>query len=159
MSEGQALVHSVVIHAPVHLVWHAWTISSRVTEWFAPQAIVEAREGGPYELYFIPGNTRTMNTSGCKVVKLIAEQELQFTWKAPDQFAAIMNDESHLTVVKVNLKEIDGESTEVTVEHTGFQDHPAWREAVQWHDTAWFGVLNSLKSAMENGQGELCCKP
>lgn len=51
-----AITNEVTINASLNLVWYAWTISERVSEWFAPETVIEAREGGAYELYFIPGN-------------------------------------------------------------------------------------------------------
>lgn len=60
-------------------MWCAWIISKRVSEWFAPESVVEAREGGTYELYFIPDNKTGMNTKGCKITKLINGKELHFT--------------------------------------------------------------------------------
>ena len=85
-SKERTLIKKIEIEAPLSLVWHAWTISDRVSEWFAPEAVVEAKEGGPYELYFVPGNTTGMNTKGCKITKLVEGKELHFTWKGPDPF-------------------------------------------------------------------------
>lgn len=147
------------INAPLDLVWYAWTISERVSEWFAPETVVEAREGGAYELYFIPGNKTGMNTKGCKITKLIEEKELHFTWKGPDQFEALMNKENELTIVHVSFESVNDNSTKVIVKHTGFKSIEEWTEAINWHQMAWSGVLDSLKSALENGEGNVCCQP
>ncbi|MFB5089348.1 SRPBCC domain-containing protein [Psychrobacillus sp. PGGUH221] len=149
----------ITIHAPLNLVWFAWTLSDRVSEWFAPETIIEPEVGGAYELYFIPGNKSEMNTKGCKITRLVDYNELHFTWKGPDQFAKIMNNENTLTIVKVNLKTNDNNSTTVSLEHTGFKTDENWSEALNWHDMAWTGVLSSLKSALEKGEGNLCCQP
>lgn len=158
-TNNKAIIKEVTIHAPLSLVWYAWTISERVSEWFAPEAVVEAKVGGAFELYFIPGNRTNMNTKGCKIAKLIHEKELQFTWKGPDQFATLMNSENDLTIVNVKFESIDENSTKVIIEHTGFKDNEEWSEAVKWHEMAWSGVLDSLKSAIESGKGNLCCQP
>ena len=158
-TNDKAIIKEITINAPLNLVWYAWTISERVSEWFAPETVVEAKEGGAYELYFIPGNSKGMNTKGCKITKLINEKELHFTWKGPDQFEAVMNKENELTKVKVYFELIDDDSTKVMVEHIGFKDNADWSEAINWHQTAWSGVLGSLKSALEKGEGYLCCQP
>jgi uncharacterized protein YndB with AHSA1/START domain len=155
----KAIIKEVTIHAPADLVWYAWTLPERVSEWFAPEAVIELREGGSYELYFIPGNRTSMNTRGCKITKLIPKKELQFTWKGPDQFAALMNNEEELTMVNVSFKSIDDHSTKVMIEHTGLKDNEDWMEAYNWHESAWSDVLDSLKSALEKGEGNLCCQP
>lgn len=153
------LKNEVTINAPRSLVWYAWTLSERVSKWFAPETLIDLKVGGAYELYFVPGNKTGMNTSGCKITKLIDFNELQFTWKGPDQFANIMNQENALTHVKVTFHEIDDNSTKVSVEHLGFIDDENWSEAINWHKMAWSSVLSSLKSAIEKGEGNLCCQP
>lgn len=158
-TNDRTIINEVTINAPLHLVWYAWTISERVSEWFAPETVIEAIEGGAYELYFIPGNKTGMNTKGCKISRLIEEKELQFTWKGPDQFDSVMNNDNELTTVKVSFESVDTNSTKVIVEHSGFEEDVNWREAFEWHQMAWSGVLNSLKSALEKGEGSLCCQP
>lgn len=158
-AKDKAIINEVTINAPLNLVWYAWTIPERVSEWFAPQTVVELREGGAYELYFIPGNSTSMNTKGCKIIKLIKEKELHFTWKGPDQFEALMNNEDELTIVKVSFLSLNDNSTKVTIEHIGFKDNEDWIDAINWHQMAWSGVLDSLKSALEKGEGNLCCQP
>jgi len=156
---SKGVINEVTIQAPIDLVWLAWTISDRVSQWFAPEAVVEAKVGGAYELYFIPGNREGMNTMGCKIVSLVLQKELAFTWKGPDQFQAIMNKEDDLTTVFVRFESIAEEITKVTVEHIGFQDKNEWKEAIEWHQMAWGDVLSSLQAALEKGEGNLCCQP
>ncbi|MBS4189977.1 SRPBCC domain-containing protein [Bacillus sp. FJAT-49705] len=100
-----------------------------------------------------------MNTKGCKITRFVAEKELQFTWKGPDQFTDIMNHENELTKVTIHFETINEDSTKVIVEHSGFKDDERWLEAFNWHQMAWSGVLGSLKSALEKGEGNLCCQP
>lgn len=158
-TNDKSIVKEIMINAPINLVWFAWTISERVSEWFASETIIEAREGGAYELYFIPGNKIGMNTKGCKITKYLNGEALHFTWKGPDQFETIMNNVDELTTVKVKLESINDDSTIVYLEHVGFKDHNDWAEAINWHEMAWSGVLSSLKSALEKGEGNLCCQP
>jgi uncharacterized protein YndB with AHSA1/START domain len=158
-TNDKSVIKEVTINAPINLVWFAWTITERVLEWFAPEAVVEAKEGGAYELYFIPGNREGMNTNGCKITRLVNEQELHFTWKGPDQFDSLMNNERELTNVHVRFKSINTDTTKVIVEHIGFKDNEDWYEAINWHEMAWSGVLDSLKAALEKGEGNLCCQP
>lgn len=154
-----AVEKEIVVGTPVDLVWYAWTMADRVCQWFAPEAIVEAKDGGPYELYFVPGDKTGMNTRGCKILSLVPGNELIFQWKGPDQFQALMNKENELTTVQVTFESIDVSHTKVSVKHKGFLDGQAWDEAEKWHEIAWTGVLSSLKSALETGKGDLCCQP
>lgn len=155
----KTITNGITIAASIDLVWHAWTISERVSQWFAPMAVVEAQIGGAYELYFIPGNETSMNTKGCKITQLTKEEVLQFTWKGPDPFKEVMNEDGDLTIVTVTFEPNNEKGTKVSLEHSGFKDTEAWDNAFKWHEAAWNDVLSSLKSALENGEGILCCQP
>jgi uncharacterized protein YndB with AHSA1/START domain len=158
-AKEKTIIKEISIQAPKSLVWHAWTRADRVSQWFAAEANIEAKVNSAYELYFIPGNKTGMNTKGCKVSKLVREEQLNFTWKGPDQFSAIMNNEENLTIVEVRFEAIKGEQTLINIFHHGFKDEESWNEAIAWHEMAWTGVLESLKSALEKGEGSLCCQP
>src|SRR5690606_19355479 len=155
ITSPKSITNAIEINSSLQLVWYAWTISERVSEWFAPEAIVETKEGGAYELYFIPGNQSEMNTRGCKIIKLINQKELKFTWKGPDQFAHFMNNENQLTTVSVHFEQINEQKTKVQIVHTRFLEDAHWNEALNWHQLAWTNVLQSLKSALEKGEGNL----
>jgi uncharacterized protein YndB with AHSA1/START domain len=150
---------STIVNASVDLVWYAWTISERISEWLAPQAVIDARIGGSFELYFIPGNTSSMNTRCCKIINIIEKEFLEFSWKGPDPFDSLMNQADALTTVCVRLEKIDIENTKVIIRHEGFNDKESWKEALEWHHSAWTDVLRSLKSSLEKGEGNLCCQP
>lgn len=158
-TKEKAIVKEICIQAPRILIWHAWTRAERVSQWFAAEANIEIKVNGAYELYFVPGNKTGMNTKGCKVRKLIPQEQLHFTWKGPDQFASIMNNEESLTIVEVLFEEMNGEQTRITITHRGFKEEKVWAEAIAWHEMAWTGVLESLRSALEKGEGNLCCQP
>ena len=50
----RTLVKRVVVRAPIDAVWKAWTTTQGVQSFFAPGARIEARPGGPFEVYFNP---------------------------------------------------------------------------------------------------------
>lgn len=151
--------HEITINTSKEIVWWAWTLCDRVAQWFAPSANVEAKLDGAYELFFIPNNPDQMSTKGCKITQFDPQTKLSFTWKGPDDFASLMNHDEALTTVQVTLSEEGEECTKVTIEHTGWGDGPEWEKAIAWHQMAWNQVLNSLKSSIESGLGELCCTP
>ena len=144
----------VSISAPPDLVWWAWTKSDRITAWFAPEANVEARRCGPFELFFDPADHEHQCTKGCVFTSVEPMRRLGFTWKGPDQFAGLMNDQASLTSVMVNFSDENG-TTRVVVEHSGWGEGKDWAEARAWHQNAWEEVLRSLKSALESGKPHL----
>jgi uncharacterized protein YndB with AHSA1/START domain len=148
----------VTIAAPRDLVWWAWTESDRVAAWFAPEARLDARPGGAFELFFDPSDHDHQCTKGCVFTLVEPRKRLAFTWKGPNEFAALMNDQDSLTSVLATLYDQDG-GTRVAVEHSGWGEGEEWAQARTWHQTAWEQVLGSLKAALESGEGLLCCAP
>lgn len=146
------------IVSSVEQVWWAFTQSDRIVQWFAPEANVEPRLGGAFELFFIPGNREQMGTKGCIFTLFEPKERLGFTWKGPDEFADLMNHEDSLTYVLVTLS-VDEGKTRVVVEHFGWQEGEEWERARSWHEMAWTGALSSLRAAIESGKGNLCCAP
>lgn len=148
----------VKINADQELVWWAWLRSERIIQWFAPQANIVPHKGGAFELFFDPAHPDKMNTKGCTFLSLTPYESFEFTWKGPDDFASLMNQEDSLTRVKVSLGK-EGEQTVITVAHIGWGAGEEWEKAKQWHQMAWDFSLASLKKALETGKGELCCQP
>lgn len=151
------IVQETLIQADVHLLWRAWTESARITEWFAPAAEIEPKAGGKFELYFNPANRESMCTAGCTLLQYDEPHILVFEWKGPDPFAETMN-QGNLTTVKVSFRPEQDGGTRITLEHTGWKDTEASLQAREWHVDAWRGMLASLKSNMESGEGILCCQ-
>jgi len=73
----------VSVSSPPDLVWWAWTKFDRVTAWFAPEANVEARPGGPFELFFDPADHEHQRTRGFVFTLVEPKKRLGFTWKGP----------------------------------------------------------------------------
>lgn len=150
------VIQETWIEADPPLLWRAWTESARITQWFAPAAEIEPRAGGKFELYFNPAHRESMCTAGCTILLYDEPSTLAFEWKGPDPFAKIMN-EGELTAVKVSFIP-DRSGTRITLEHTGWKDSGEWLQAREWHVQAWEGMLASLKSSIESGEGVLCCE-
>jgi len=79
-----AITLSVTVKAPVSAVWKAWTSSSGLTSFFAPEAEVDVRPDGAFHIYMDPYGKPGMK--GADTMQLLAvepEQLLSFTWNAP----------------------------------------------------------------------------
>ena len=151
-----AITAQIKIQVEPALVWKAWTDADRIVEWFAPLAKIEPWEGGRFELYFNPADKSSMSTAGCVFTAYNEPSHFSFQWKGPDPFASVMNDQQALMIVEVQLQAED-EGTSLTLVHTGWQDSESWHRAREWHIQAWDQMLNSLKSGLESGKGQLCC--
>lgn len=136
------------VYATADEVWQAWTQADEVVKWLAPEAHIEPRQGGAYELFWDPDNHDSMSTKGCEVTEFEPPQLLAFTWKGPDQYAGVMNQPDRLTKVEVSLHE-RCKKTRITMVHSGWGDGEEWVEARAWHVKAWDMVIQSLKKYYE----------
>ena len=144
----------ISIASPLELVWRSWTRSDRISDWFAPEANVEARRGGPFELFFDPVDHEHQSTKGCVFTLVEPKRRLGFTWKGPDQFAELMNDPASLTSVIATFHDENG-VTRVVIEHGGWGEGEEWTQAQAWHQKAWEEVLRRLKSNLESGKDQI----
>ncbi len=139
----------IAINSSIDSVWEAWTKNDVITKWFPPEANIEPRVGGPFELFFDRTNHSHESTQGCVFTKVEKFKVLEFTWKGPGQFADIMNNPSSLTTVKVEFSKDEGK-TKVKFEHEGWGTSSDWNNARKWHEEQWNNVLGSLKKFLES---------
>jgi uncharacterized protein YndB with AHSA1/START domain len=144
----KAIHVEVSVSTPLDKLWQAWTESERITSWFAPEAHIEARRDGPFELFFDPSDHNHQCTKGCVITILEPERRLGFSWKGPDHLAELMNNRV-LTSVLVTFHDEDG-STRVVLEHSGWGEGKEWEQAREWHQREWEAALRELKTVMES---------
>lgn len=139
------------VRAPLREVWHAWTDSDTITEWFSPHANIEPRLGGAFELFFDPANHEHQCTKGCMITRFEPHTRLSFSWRGPDELHHVMDPDNPQTHVHVSLKE-KGAVTKVTIIHDGWGTGDDWKEAKTWHRRAWMQVLESFERFFDGGQ-------
>ena len=138
-----------VVKAPIADVWKAWTTREGIRSFFAPDANVDLRPGGLYEMYMNPFAEPGMR--GADDMRVMAVQEptmLTFTWNAPPSNPEIRKQR---TMVIVRLKSLDDASTEVTIHHLGWGESEKWDEAYRYFDRAWGNVLANLQKRFTEG--------
>lgn len=144
----EVIKHELRVDATADEAWQALTQADEVVKWFAPEAHIEPRQGGAYELFWDPDNHDSMSTKDCKITEFEPPRLLAFTWKGPDHYAGVMNQPDRLTKVEVSLHE-RCKKTRITVVHGGWGDSEGWAEARDWHVKAWEMVIQSLKKYHE----------
>ena len=145
----RAIDKQVVVNAPIADVWNAWTTTEGVKTFFAPDARVEARVGGPFEIYINPYAEPGMK--GADDMKFMALQPptmLSFTWNAPPSNPEVR---AQRTLVIVRLKALDDKRTEVTLHHVGWGDGEKWDAAYAYFNGAWGNVLANLQKRFTDG--------
>ena len=115
----------VRVKAPVDAVWQAWTTTEGIKTFFAPDANVEARVDGPFEIYINP--LAPPGQKGADGMRFLAVQDrkmITFTWFTYNSSASMTDQWKAAKVSEWNSI------------HCGSQ---LWREAI---DHGWAIVLD-----------------
>jgi uncharacterized protein YndB with AHSA1/START domain len=145
----RAIDKEVVVAAPIASVWQAWTSKAGIESFFAPEAEVEPKVGGAFHIHMDPLAQPGMK--GADDMRFLALQPptmLTFDWNAPPSLPEARRQR---TFVIVRLADIDGQSTRVTLHHTGWGDGGEWDKTFAYFDRAWGHVLGNLKQRFERG--------
>jgi uncharacterized protein YndB with AHSA1/START domain/catechol 2,3-dioxygenase-like lactoylglutathione lyase family enzyme len=136
---------STTVAAPIDAIWAAWTTSEGLTSWLCPDAEVDLRIGGPFEVRFLPDAPEGQRGSDdCVVLSFLPPRLLVFSWNAPPPHEQTRP--QHTWVV-LELTETDAGTT-VSLTHTGWPDTvdaAPWQETFAYFDAAWRRVLANLE--------------
>src|SRR5258708_7096101 len=97
------IVVNIVLNKSIEDTWKLWSTNEGLQSWLTPEAHIDLRLGGAYELYFDPQNHSDNNTAGCKILALVPQKLLAFEWKGPSSLA-IMNSTPFPTWVTVSFE-------------------------------------------------------
>jgi uncharacterized protein YndB with AHSA1/START domain len=140
---------SVVVDAPVAEVWKAWTTPEGIATFFSPNANVDLRPGGRYEILFsklMPAGLR--GAEGCQVLSYIPERMLSFSWNAPPNLPVMR---LHKTFVVLEFTPVEEGKTRVDLTNGGYGEGADWDKAYAYFDSAWTWVTNSLQKRFKDG--------
>ena len=149
MAEERRVVKEVVVKAPPEAVWKAWSTSEGVATFFAPEARVEARPDGPFEVYMNPYAQPGMK--GADQMRVLGVQEnrmITFSWNAPPHLPEAR---SQRTFVTVRLQPEGSSETRVRLTHVGWGEGGEWDKAHAYFDRAWGAVLANLQKRFAEG--------
>lgn len=145
----RALDKQVDVPAAIDRVWEAWTTREGITSFFAPDARIDAKVGGAFQIYFDPG--APPGQKGADDMRFLALQPgrmLSFDWNAPPSLPEARRQR---TFVIVRFAPLDDKTTRVTLHHTGWGEGGEWDKAHAYFDRAWGFVLANLQKRFEQG--------
>lgn len=129
----------VVVNGPIGEVWRSWTTSDGARTFFAPDAWIEPRVDGAYELYFRPEAPAGLRGSeGMRILAFEPEKRLAYTWNAPPEIPEIRGQR---TQVIVELEALGAARTRVRLTHLGWGHGEAWDRAYAYFDRAWGAIV------------------
>ncbi len=145
----RALDRQVEIAASLDQAWEAWTTREGVTSFFAPDAKIEPRVGGAFEVYMDPlARPGMKGADDMRVMAVQPRKMISFDWNAPPHLAEARKQR---TFVVVRFEPLADKLTRVTLHHTGWGDGGEWDAAYAYFDRAWGAVLANLKKRFDSG--------
>ena len=145
----RAIDKEIVVPATLDAAWAAWTTREGIVSFFAPDAVVDAKVGGPFQIYINPDGEPGMK--GADDMRFLAVQPkkmITFDWNAPP---SLPEARAQRTFVIVRFIVIDDKNTKVTLHHTGWGNGGEWDKTFTYFDRAWGNVLANLKKRFETG--------
>ncbi len=140
---------SIEVAATLDQAWDAWTTREGITSFFAPDAKIEPRVGGAFQIYLDPA--ASPGSKGADDMRFLAVQPkkmISFDWNAPP---SLPEARAQRTFVVVRLEPLGDKLTRITLHHSGWGDGGEWDQAYAYFDRAWGNVLGNLKKRFEQG--------
>jgi uncharacterized protein YndB with AHSA1/START domain len=138
----KAIHKEITVKAPIEAVWNAWTTSDGIKSFFSPEAYIDLRMGGAFEVYFLMDNPRGFQGSeGCKVLAYLPKKMLSFSWNCPPEFERIRKSGEQNFVVLL-FDELPEGRIKVTLDHIEWKEGDGdWDRIYDYFDNAWSAVL------------------
>lgn len=145
----RAIDKEVVIAATLDQAWDAWTTREGVVSFFAPDARIEPRPGGAFQIHFNPlAEPGMKGADSMRFMALQPKRMLSFDWNAPPHLPQVRG---QFTFVVVRFEPAGDKETRVTLHHTGWGQGGEWDQAYAYFDRAWATVLANLRKRFETG--------
>ena len=145
----RAIDKDVVIRASVDQAWDAWTTREGIVSFFAPDARIDPRVGGAFQVYMDPGAEPGMKgADDMRFMALQPKKMLSFDWNAPP---SLPEARAQRTFVIVRFEPLADQQTRVTLHHVGWGDGGEWDKSYAYLDRAWGFVLGNLKARFDKG--------
>jgi uncharacterized protein YndB with AHSA1/START domain len=139
----RAIEKEVVIQATLDQAWDAWTTREGITSFFAPDARIDPKPGGAFEVYINPFAVAGLKgADDMRYLALQPKRMLSFTWNAPPSLPEVRQQR---TVVIIRFTPVSDTQTRITLHHTGWGDGGEWDKAFGYLDKAWSNVLGNLQ--------------
>ena len=145
----RSLDKQVEIAATLDQAWDAWTTREGIVSFFAPDANIEPRVGGAFQIYIDPlGDPGGKGADDMRFMALQPKKMLSFDWNAPP---SLPQARAQRTFVVLRFEALAEKTTRITLHHTGWGEGGEWDKAYSYFDRAWGNVLGNLKKRFEVG--------
>lgn len=148
-AQERAIRATVIVPATLDEVWAAWTTTEGVKTFLGPEANVEARVDGPFEVFYNPYAAPGMKgADGMRILSIQDRKMITFTWNAPPTVPEVRKQRTYVTV---RMRSTGEKRTEVTLYHGGWGEGGEWDRAFIYFEKSWPNVLRALETRFTKG--------
>lgn len=150
MADGaKALQQSVVIDAPVAILWKAFTDAEEFKRWNSPVAAIDLRVGGSLEASYDPKKVLgDPDNIKHRIITYLPERMVVFqNIQAPHDLPHA--DRFQRTVTVVSYEPLGPDRTRVTISCTGWQTDPESDRLYRFFQTDNAEILEKMKTVYE----------
>jgi uncharacterized protein YndB with AHSA1/START domain len=143
MEKHEPLVVETTINAPSSKVWKALTTAEDISQWIMP--VKEFKPEVGFEFKFIGHDNGKDYPTSCKVVEIIHNKKLSYTWSFDEAPA--------YSLVTYELTEENGK-TKLKLTHEGLENIPAGHPDLskERHLEGWTMIIKTgIKNLVETG--------
>ena len=148
-AEERAINEKVIVKAGLDDVWQAWTTREGIKSFFAPDANIELRVDGPFEIFINPlAEPGMKGADGMRILAIQDKAMLSFTWNAPPHLPEARKQRTYVTL---RFQSQGDSQTLVTLFHGGWGEGGEWDKAYAYFKGAWPSVLRNLQKRFDTG--------
>ncbi len=137
-----------IIEAPAADVWMAWTTVEGLRTFLAPDAVIDVKAGGQWEIVFVPeAPAGSRGSEGCKVLEVKKGRRLVFEWN----FVPGSPIRDQKTTVSIEINAFGDRNCQVSLEQVGWKEGPDWDAGFAYFSDAWSLVLARLERRFREG--------
>lgn len=144
------LTQELVIRAPVARVWEAYTTAEGWLAWAAPLAEVDLRAGGAIRTHYGDGAAiGDPGTNVLHIVNYVPETMLTLQAELSDRWPEVMKADAGRLMNVIVFDDLGDDGTRVRSYGVGYRDLPAYHDLMEFFIPANEGLLEKLKSLLE----------
>ena len=116
-----------MIAATPEQAWDAWTTRAGITSFFAPDAQIDPKVGGAFQIYIDPlAEPGMKGADDMRFMALQPKKMLSFDWNAPP---SLPEARQQRTFVVLRFEPVADGQTRVVLHHTGWGEGGEWDKA------------------------------
>jgi uncharacterized protein YndB with AHSA1/START domain len=148
--EEPILRKEILIQAPLHAVWNAWTTEEGLS-CVSQKSNIELKLGGPFELFLQtePDERGRRGSEGSKILAFLPQELLAFDWTFPPSIPSLRY-AGKKTQVIIRLEDLGAGETRVRLAQLDWGQGEDWDAGYAYFDEGWEVVLERMKTHLEN---------